>query len=205
VAENELLDVANAKRWGETRRDLRAGMEPDVIAERAVEELNRGLSNTLAAANREGETLESLVRSLGLGNAGTREAIRRFNDPMLARMIVGAARLLPGCDQPHILARNVTTLIIDRVRDALLLQAVGTDRYRAENERQSLSEALADKFELYRPKLSLSISASLQGLPTKRSFRPRVSRAAKQLRVRAVLDQSLVANVSRQSDAQQRH
>ena len=204
VAENELLDVANARRWIETRNDLRAGAAAAVVAEHAAEELNRSVRNTLALAWRKGQTtLESLLRADCLGHTARREAVSCFNDHTLPRMVI-SARKLPGCDDRATLVRNLASLIIDRVRDQIVRHAIETTRYQALGEREALSRVLTSQLDLVRPGISTAIDQSLRGLRVK-SVLPRASKASKQVRVRTVLNQSLLPPVVSQIHAQRRH
>ncbi len=189
MAENELLDVANARRWAETRNDLRAGAAPAVVAQHAVEELNRSLRNTLALAWRKGQSLESLLHADCLGHTAGREAVSCFNDHTLARMVVNAGKL-PGCEDRAKLVSSVASLIIDKVRDQIIRHSIETLRYQVLGEREALSNALASQLDFARPQIATAIDQSLRGLRVKSVLRPRASQASKQVRVRTVLDRT---------------
>jgi hypothetical protein len=204
VAENELLDVASAKRWGETRSDLRAEAAPATVAQHAVEELIRSLRSTLALAGRKGQTLESLLSVAALGNEARRAALFCFNDHTLARMVMTAAQKLPGCADRALLVRTVSAMIADRVRDAIVRHSMETSRYQAPSEREALSRELASRLELARQQIGSVIDASLQGLRVKTAPRPRATQASKKLRVKTVLEQSLLPSVVSQIHAQRR-
>jgi hypothetical protein len=205
VAENELLDVASARRWAETRNDLRAGAAPVVVARHAVEELNRSVRNTLALAWRKGQTtLESLLHADRLGHTARREAVDCFNDHTLPRMVMNA-RKLPGCDDRATLVSNLASLIIDKVRDQIVRHSIETSRYQAVGEREALSKVLASQLDLVRPQIAAAIDQSLRGLRVKSVLRPRASQASKQVRARTVLDQTLLSPVVSQIHAQRRH
>lgn len=204
MAENELLDVANAKRWGETRNHLRAGAAPQVVAQHAVEELNRSVRNTLAMAWRKGQTLESLLHADCVGHTARREAVSCFNDHTLPRIVVNA-RKLPGCDDRATLVSSVASLVIDKVRDQIVRHSIETSRYQVLGEREALSKVLMSHLDLVRPQIATAIDQSLRGLRVKSVLRPRASQASKQVRVRTVLDQSLLPPVVSQIHAQRRH
>jgi hypothetical protein len=205
MAENELLDVASGKRWSETRNDLRAGMDPDVIAGRAVDELNRGICRSLVNAQRKGDTLQSLILAADSGREGMRAAINRFPDPALARIVVGAFLKYPGCRDRMTLVHTVTTLIIDRVCDAIVGHAGDSLRYQDAVERRALRFALNSKLMSFRRELHLLISNSTAGLPVKLVLRPRTTQASKKLRVRTVLEQSLLSGTASPNHAERRH
>jgi hypothetical protein len=204
VAENELLDVASGKRWAETRNDLRAGLNPDVIASRAVDEFNRGIRRSLVDAQRKGDTLQSLVQAVDLGREATRATINRFTDPTLARIVVGALKF-PECRDRGTLVNSVTTLLIDRVRDAIVGHAGDSPRYQDAAERQALSLALTSKLKDFRRELHSLISNSTAGLPVRLVLRPRTTQASKKLRVRTVLEQSLLPGTGMSNHAERRH
>jgi sigma54-dependent transcription regulator len=205
MAENELLDVASGKRWGETRNDLRAGMDPDAIAVRAVDELNRGIRRSLVNAQRKGDTLQSLVLAADLGRETMRAAIGRFTDPTLARIVVGAFLKLPGCRDRGTLVDSVTTLIIDRVCDAIVGHAGDSIRYQDAAERQTLRFVLTSKLMSFRRELHSLISNSTAGLPVRLVLRPRATQASKKLRLRIVLEQSLLPGPGSPDHAERRH
>lgn len=205
MAENELLDVAKGQRWGETRRDLRAGMDPGVIADRAVEDLNRGIRRSLVSAQQKGDTLRSLIQESELSKENERAAIDRFPDRTLARIVVGAFQKLPGCKDLRTLVDTVTPLVIDQVRDAIMRHAGDSARYRASGERQALALALNSALTRFRRDLHSLIGASVAGLPVKLVLRPRTTEASRKLRVRTVLEQSLVPAAVIPNHAERRH
>lgn len=205
MAENELLDVARGKRWAETRNDLRAGMDPDVIASRTVDELRRGFCRSLVNAQRNGDTLQSLVHAANVGKEATRAAVSRFPDQTLARIVVHAFLKLPDCRDRAILVDTVTTLVIDRVGDAIVGHAGDSVRYQDAAERQALRLALTSRLKSFRRELHLLISNSTAGLPVKLVLRPRTTQASKNLRVRTVLEQSLLAGTGTPNHAERRH
>lgn len=205
MAENELLDVASGKRWGETRNDLRAGMDSNVIAGRAVDELNRGIRRSLVNAQRKGDTLQSLVLAADSGREGMRAAINRFADPALARIVINAFLKFPGCRDRVTLVDTVTTLIIDRVCDAIVGHAGNSLRYQDAVERQALRFALTSKLMSYRRDLHSLISNSTAGLPVRLVLRPRTTQASKRLRVKTVLEQSLLPGTGSPNHAERRH
>jgi len=205
VAENELLDVANGKRWAETRRDLRAGMDPGVIADRAVEDLNRGIRRSLFSAQKKGAPLRSLIQECELSKENERAAIDRFPDGTLARIVVRAFQKLPGCKDLRTLIDTVTPLVIDQVRDAIMRHAGESVRYRAPGERQALALALSSALGRFRRNLHSLIGASIAGIPVKLVLRPRTTEASRKLRVRTVLEQSLVPAAAIANHAEQRH
>lgn len=205
MAENELLDVANGQRWGETRRELRAGMDPGVIADRAVEDLNRGIRRSLVSAQRNGDTLRSLIQESELSKENERAAIDRFPDRTLARIVIGAFQKLPGCKDLCTLVNTATPLVIDQVRDAIMRHAGDSVRYQASGERQALALALSSALARFRRDLHSLIGTSVAGLPVKLVLRPRTTEASRKLRVRTVLEQSLVPAAVIANHAERRH
>lgn len=205
MAENELLDVAGGKRWAETRRDLRAGLDADVIAKQAVEDLNRGLRRSLVSAQRKQDTLRSLIQASERSKEDERDAIKRFPDRTLARIVVAAFRKLPGCREPRTLVNTVTSLLLDKVRDAIMGHAGDSARYQAHVERQALGVALETALGRFRPDLHSIIRASLAGFPVKAILRPRTTEASRKLRVKTVLEQSLVPVAVLVNHAERRH
>jgi hypothetical protein len=205
VAENELLDVANGKRWAETRRDLRAGMDPGVIAYRAVEDLNRGIRRSLFSAQKKRAPLRSLIQEGDLSKENERAAIDRFPDRTLARIVVRAFHKLPGCKNLRTLIDTVTPLVIDQVRDAIMRHAGESVRYRDFGERQALALALSSALGRFRRDLHSLIGASIAGTPVKLMLRPRTTEASRKVRIRTVLEQSLVPAPAIAKYAQQRH
>jgi hypothetical protein len=115
------------------------------------------------------------------------------------------ARKLPGCDDRATLIRNLASLIIDRVRDQIVRHAIETTRYQALGERETLSKVVTSQLDLVRPQIAIAIDQSLRGQRVKSVLRPRASQASKQVRVRTVLDQSLLPPVVNQIHAQRRH
>jgi hypothetical protein len=151
------------------------------------------------------ETLYSLVRAIRLGKEEQRAAIQRFKDRSLARMICHAAQKLPGCDDPQTLIHCSATLIIDRLRDALMRHAGESPRYNALEERMLLSSALSKGLESYRPELISILGASMRGQRIKLAPRPKISLASKQLRVKSVLEQSLLPPTVSRVDVERLH
>jgi hypothetical protein len=118
---------------------------------------------------------------------------------------VGAYQKLPGCKEPRCLVDKVTSLVSDQVRDAIIRPAGDTIRYQATAERQALAAALAEGLANFRPQLHSLIADSVAGRPVKLAQRPRANQASKQLRVRTVLEQSLLPAAIVHSHAERRH
>lgn len=63
MVENEILYVASALRWKETRRALAAGVAVEIAADRFIEDMDRGLRNSLVW-----RALVDCVRNLDYSN-----------------------------------------------------------------------------------------------------------------------------------------
>jgi hypothetical protein len=103
------------------------------------------------------------------------------------------------------LVDSVTTLVIDQVRDAIIRHAGDSVRYQASDERQVFATALASRLASFRRELHSLIGMSMAGLPVKLVLRPRTTQASKQLRVRTVLDQSVLPATVIRNHAERRH
>ncbi len=168
-------------------------MSPDSIAERAVEELNRGLRLSLVPTRKKKELLLSVVQAASLPKEARRAVVAGFKDRTLANMVVQIVGRLPGCRDPEVLTESLATMIFDRVSDAVVRHAGESPRYQVERERNALRDALSANFELYRQDLLSVLTIALQGRRPRLAPRSRASHALnREQRIRSLLEQSLI-------------
>jgi hypothetical protein len=204
MAENEILYVAGASRWRGTRKALQTGESADAIAMRVIDEMNRGLRSSLVTTFRNGATLLHLLRAAGEDRNALRAVVMSFKDRQLARLFSEAIKAC-GSDRPIEVARFAGNLIIDRVHDRALCYAGQCEAYRNETARHELSVALSTRFDRYRPELMAILKDSMRGHPVRRAPRRSSTRASVQLRVKAVVETSLLPVGSGHRNAVRRH
>lgn len=191
MAENEILYIAGARRWRRTRIALRTGADAAGVAQCALEEMDRGLRNSLAASFRKGHTLLALLRAAKDDPSAARAVVLSFQDRSLAHLVSTVIQSRPSDDVTNI-AHIAGDLIIDRVVERISLFAGRCQPYETEASRQTLSAALAQRFEPYRPQLKAILEHSLRGERVRGAQRPRVSRASVSTRAQAVASMSLL-------------
>jgi hypothetical protein len=204
VAENEILYVAGAQRWRATRKALRAGAQPGTVAETLIQDLERGLRNSLVATFRKGATLLTLLRAASVDRTALRAVVTQFQDRQLARIFAAAIKEF-GPDNPMAATRYAGALIADEIHERTLLYAGQCDAYQTEASRLALSEALSASIERYKPELMLILESSMHGQRVSGPKRPRTTRASTQVRVKSVVETSLLPPGAGQQNVVRRH
>jgi hypothetical protein len=191
VAENEILYVAGASRWRATRRALRNGASAEAVAQCFADDMDRGLRNSLNATFRKGETLLTLFRATCQDPIALCAVVRSFQDRQLARIVREAVKVR-GPNDPLAAARHAGNLIGDQVVEQTLLYAGQCDAYSASTSRTALSETLTASIERYKPELMAILETSMRGQRVRGPKRQQVTRASTQLRVKSVIETSLL-------------
>ena len=191
MAENEILYVAGAHRWRATRRALRNGASAEAVAQCLADDMDRGLRNSLIATFRKGETLLTLFRATCQYPIALRAVVRNFQDRQLARIVREAVKVC-GPNDPLAAARYAGNLIADQVFEQTLLYAGQCDAYSTPTARAALSETLAVSIERYKPELMAILETSMRGQRVRGPKRQQVTRASTQLRVKSVIETSLL-------------
>jgi hypothetical protein len=204
VAENEILYLAGARRWRATRKALRNGADADVVAQCLLDDMDRGLRNSLIATLRRGETLLTLFRAACENPVALRAVVVNFQDRQLACIVKQAIKVC-GPDDPLAVAHYAGNQIVDQVLERALLYAGQCDAYSTADSRDALSKVLANSLERYRPTLMEILETSMNGNRVPAPKRLRATRASVQVRVKSVIETSLLAPGMNQQDATRRH
>jgi hypothetical protein len=191
VAENEILCVADGRRWKDTRDALREGMPVNIVAERAAEELTRGLPNSLVQAFRKGQTLADLLLAAEMGESELRACARKFHDRQLARIVANAIRVSDPADRMA-LARRASEMIVDDVHETILKYAAVCDAYLMPGVHGALADALAARFAACRVDLRDVVWRSMRGERVSGRRSPRGTRASSKVRAAEVAQRSLL-------------
>ncbi len=191
MAENEILYVAGASRWRATRRALRNGASAEAVAQCFADDMDRGLRNSLIATFRKGETLLTLFRATCQDPIALRAVVRNFQDRQLARIVKEAVKVC-GPNDPLAAARYAGNLIGDQVVEQTLLYAGQCDAYSTSTSRTALSETLTASIERYKPELMAILETSMRGHRVRGPKRQQVTRASTQLKVKSVIETSLL-------------
>jgi hypothetical protein len=204
VAENEILYLAGARRWRATRRALRNGASAEAVAQCFVDDMDRGLRNSLISTFRRGATLLTLLRAAREDPLTLRSVVTSFQDRQLARIARDAIQVC-GHDDPLRVARYAGTLITDQVVERTLLYAGQCDAYSSAASRAALSKTLAASIERYKPDLLATLEISMRGQRVRGPKRQRVTQASRELRVKSVIETSLLSPGASQPNVVRRH
>jgi hypothetical protein len=191
MAENEILYIVNAARWRGTRRALKAGESPAAVAGQLLEEMNRGVRNTLVGTFKKGATLLTLLHAAGESRDALRAVVDSFTDRQLARLVSAAIKAC-GSASPTEIARFAGDRILDQVHERALCYAGQCGTYQSERARAELSQALSARFDQYRPELLAILEESMRGQRVQRPPRRSTTRASLRVRVKDVVETSLL-------------
>lgn len=201
MAENEILYISGARRWRATRRALTAGDDIDSVADCFVDDLIRGLRNSLVVSLRKGATLLALLRAADVGREALSAVVANFQDKQLAR-IVQRAIAERGSHDGDGIARYVGQIIRDAVLERALVYAGRCDNYKTPQARDALAQRLSARLKLCEPELTSLLQSSARGEAVRRAAR---LRATSQRRpASAVVSTSLLGRTGGQADVTRR-
>jgi hypothetical protein len=161
------------------------------VAQCLADDMDRGLRNSLIATFRKGETLLTLFRATCQDPIALRAVVMNFQDRQLARVVTEAVKVC-GPNDPLVAARYAGTLITDQVLERTLLYAGQCDAYSMATARGALSETLAASIDRYKPELMAILETSMRGHRVRGPKRQQVTRASTQLKVKSVIETSLL-------------
>jgi phytoene dehydrogenase-like protein len=201
MAENEILDIKGARRWRLTRAMLAdSNASEDMLAESFLQDIDRGLRNSLSKTFRSGATLLTLLRAASESQASLRAVVSSFQDRQLASLFTTAIKVC-GANDPAAVGRYAGQLIMDQVLEKTLLYARSFDHYAAAEQRSALARALSGKLESYKPQLMQIIDTSMQGQRVRGAPRPRKAGESHAVAARSLLQTSLRASSGGHQDA----
>jgi hypothetical protein len=145
MAENELLDLGNRKRW---RLTLAAVANPnsslDDLLACAASDFDRDVRD-LTDVLRKGDPLLILLRQCEGSYVEQQAVIANHKEKKLLRTVL-RARKEAGSDVPAEIARIVARILINAIVDQIALQRSKHEQFRSSEARQDVREALQREF-----------------------------------------------------------
>jgi len=158
MAENEILDVGNSKRYRRWKAALTNGeLASDEVASILSKELQTLLKRSLRK-----QPLSIVLKACDGDKSTLPDAIESFTEKSLARRVAQAARMCNSTD-PF----KVGTVVADLVANELIDRAnlhIGKDRYGLDSTKQAeIRRETIAKLEQSKPELTRVLCASLSG------------------------------------------
>lgn len=178
MAENELLDLGNRKRW---RLTLAAVANPNStlgdLLTCAASDFDRDVRD-LADVLRKGDPLLILLRQCEGSYVEQQAVIANYKEKKLLRTVL-RARKEAGSDVPAEIARIAARILINAIVDQIALQRSKHEQFRSREARQEIREALLREFSSSQRAIETALEASLTDHPVKRFKSNRIVRTPK--------------------------
>lgn len=184
MAENEILDVANGRRWIAVRRLLSAPVsEVDAV----LSEFEKRYESAVLRAVR-GAPLEEILRAAADSQAALRFAISQCKHKEMARLARDAISVARSTD-PNRVAAELVSLMRDRLCEKVHLFAVSNSVYN-EGMGSLLEQRLRERLSLSSPNLVQQITSALRGGPVV-IRRPRIAASSLPMSSTSILEPRL--------------
>jgi hypothetical protein len=178
MAENELLDLGNRKRW---RLTLAAATNPNSSLNDllicAASDFDRDVRD-LADVLRKGDPLLILLRQCEESYVEQQAVIANYKEKKLLRTVL-RARKEAGSDVPAEIARIAARILINAIVDQIALQRSKHEQHRSHEARHELRAALLREFLSSQRAIETALEASLTGKPVNRFKSNRIVRTPK--------------------------
>lgn len=172
MAENEILDVGNQRRYKRWRKVLCDNASSPAEVAEALEE---GLKDALRKKLR-GKSLHLVLKACDLGRELMQAAVESLKDRQLAKM-VERARAVSHSSDPSIVASSMADMMIDSVIDRANKFAFKHLPDGDGIRHSSLEAAARSRLKACRPQIIAELEASFRNVPIRREpvRRPKVS------------------------------
>ena len=178
MAENELLDLGNRKRW---RLTLSVVADPNSSLKElltcAASDFDRDVRD-LADVLRKGDPLLILLRQCAGSYVEQQAVIATHKEKKLLRTVL-RARKEAGSDVPVEIARIAARILINAIVDEISLQRSKHEQFRSQETRHALRAALLIEFSSSQRAIETALEASLANQPVKRFKSSRIVRTPK--------------------------
>lgn len=163
MAENEILDVGNQRRYKRWRQVLCDNTSNPAQVAEALEE---GLKDALRKKLR-GKSLHLVLKACDLGKDLLQAAVDSLKDRQLAKM-VERARAASRSSDPSVVASSMADMMIDSVIDRANKFAFKHLPEGGGVRHASLESAARSRLEACRPQIVAELEASLRNVPIRR-------------------------------------
>lgn len=178
MAENELLDLGNRKRW---RQTWAAVADPNSslndLLTCAASDFDRDVRD-LADVLRKGDPLLILLRQCEGSYVEQQAVIANHKEKKLLRTVL-RARKEAGSDVPAEIASIAARILVNAIVDQISLQRSKHEQFRSQETRHALRAALLGKFSSSQRAIETALEASLANQPVKRFKSSRIVRTPK--------------------------
>ena len=189
MAENEVLDVGNPRRYQRWRQALADGLSHADTVECLYEDFVTILRNKLR-----GKPLYLVLKACGRERNALQEAVANFKDRAMAKLVEQAHHITRSSDA-RVVAPKIAELLIDRLVNRASLYAL---RHVNADNAHSLEHAASARLEACKPQIVDVLTASLRDEPIRRVLNaPKARLSAEALNARSLL--------SRQAEEERRN
>lgn len=194
MAENELLDIGNLRRWRLTRAAIANPTGSAIeVADCAALEFDKA-QRQIASALRKGDVLLALLKAAKGTKAEQQAVIASLKEKQLGNTVLRSTKL-SGTDDPAKVAATTAQVCVQQVIDQILLRAGREANFRTPEARAVLAEALKERFAEPEKILCATLEASMRGEPIRRI--PRIALPTRpRPDAKTIISMSLTPNTS---------
>ena len=194
MAENELLDVGNLRRWRLTRAALADPLRSfDDVASCAASEFDK-VQRQIASSLRKGDVFLLLMKAAKGSRTEQQAIVASLKERQLANTVLQAIKL-SGTDDPSAVAATTARSCVQRVIEQILLRSGRQTSYRTPEAKAALADSLKAHFAASERNLRATLEASLRGERIKRI--PRIPAAPRpRLDAKSLVNLSLNPSIS---------